>query len=252
MTTLITAPASGMLTRVLTTGWAATNPTAPNEQRLHAAAAATAAWHAAERAPARARITCLIDQLEHCQRVVDEAAAAHRALRVQLDRFRVAVRRRVIDAVNDRQVCRPGANDALADWDMPTLRVSYDATVEVGLVLAVTAADPDSAEEAARQVIHDECAALTDTTIDPVYDIDIDQVQPPEPNATGTHAATHRVTATLRVHLTVVAADEDDAADVDAAMVRDRSDLLRRVETFDPVCIAADDASDGYLDPDHT
>jgi hypothetical protein len=253
---------------VLITAWAAADPAAPTGRRLRDAAAAAATWHATARAAARATITDLAARLDNCRREQEEATAAQRALRIQIDRFRTAVRRRVIEAVNEGHICRQGANTALAEWDMPALRGEYDATVAVDVEVVVAAVDDDSAEQTARQTIVDECAQLADDEIDSLYDIDIDDLQPldeqelagtddrggPDGQNTedgaDTRAIAYRIEATLRAHLTVSAADEDDAADAAVGLVRDRAGGLDQVTATDPRCTAASETTDGYLDPD--
>jgi hypothetical protein len=77
-------------------------------------------------------IAHLAAELDRARRDRDQAAADLRALRDQAAQFRTAVRRRVIEAVNDRHICRPGANEALRSWGMPVLRVDTCALTITG------------------------------------------------------------------------------------------------------------------------
>lgn len=178
----------------------------------------------------------LTAELDRARRERDEAAAALEALRDQVDRFRAAVRRRVIEAVNDDTICRPGANEALRDWGMPVLRIAHYATVDIDIELTVTADDDHAAEHAARQTIAEKCAPLSDEEIDETYDIDLDSLRPLEdppgqPGPTG-----YQITATLRTRVNVTAEDRDEAADAALDLVYDRLQHIDGVTASHPRC----------------
>jgi hypothetical protein len=213
-----------------------------------------------------APMTGLAAELDRARRDRDQAMAALDALRSQFDQFRTAVRRRVIEAVNDRDICRPGANEALRAWGMPVLRVQFDATVEVGIAVTVVAVDEDAAAWIARQVADEECAQLVDGEAEASVHIDIDidsvrHVENPRPAAeadtTGTDLAdlagrltAYRVGGTLHAEVTVSAEDEDDAADAAMEAICDRNHRLDRVSAGNPRCTSVAETDDHNLDPD--
>jgi hypothetical protein len=226
---------------LLAAAWTATDPAAIPARRRRAA-------------PALSAIVDLTNRLDRCQHEQAVTDTTSGTLRDRLDQFHAALRRRVIQAVNDRDIGRQAASEALADLGLPPLHGCFDATVELDITVDLVAADRNAARQAARDAIRERCKPLSDSCVPSPDDFHIDHVRLLDPagcSAEATDAAVcYRVQAAFRATISVSADREDDARRAAIDTMRERIGWLDQVHARDPRCTTVDEA-DCYVDPDN-